>query len=108
MSDEQPTREFRTTPLARDEAEADEAVRRAVMAEFPPTACGRGLALTTVLRRALSAGVSIDEVARRCRVLPTLLSEFAAGRRDLHLAIAERLAEALGVSVEVTAGGMDC
>jgi hypothetical protein len=103
MSQKRPKRIIRSTPLTPQEAARDEALRERIREEFPPAASSQPATLTTALRAALQ-GCSrpLDEVAAEAHISPRLVQEFADGRRDLHLALAERLANAIGLQVSVS------
>jgi DNA-binding phage protein len=95
-------RVFRTGRLSAEELARDEEVRRKVQAEFPPatkSASASGL-LSQALRDALRASTkSMDEIAQGAGVSPIVVSRFLSGERDIRMATADKLAEALGLKL---------
>jgi ribosome-binding protein aMBF1 (putative translation factor) len=95
-------RVFRDRPLTAAEVARDNEIRRKVQAEFPPappagTASGR---LSQALRDAIRAsGKAVDEIAREAGVSPAVVAHFLAGERDIRMATADKLAEALGLTL---------
>jgi plasmid maintenance system antidote protein VapI len=62
--------------------------------------------MTTTLSEAIRAALADSElsryaIARKCGVAESVLSRFAAGKRGLTLATADKLVEALGLTIVV-------
>jgi MoCo/4Fe-4S cofactor protein with predicted Tat translocation signal len=95
-------RAFRGRKLSAEEIAGDEEVRRKVQAEFPPaapsgSASGR---LSQALRDALrSSDKSMYQIAQDAGVAQIVVSRFLSGERDIRMATADRLAEALGLTL---------
>ncbi len=95
-------RVFRRGRLSADEIARDAEVRRKVRAEFPPappsgSASGR---LSQALKDALRASdKSIYQIAQEAGVSQIVVSRFLSGERDIRMATADKLAEALGLKV---------
>jgi hypothetical protein len=95
-------RVFRQGRLSADEVARDEAIRRQVCAEFPPAAPSdtRAGGLSQALREALRASDKpIEQLAQDAGVAPIVLTRFLCGERDIHMATADKLALALGVTL---------
>ena len=95
-------RVFREGRLSAEEVACDEEVRRKVQAEFPPAAPrGNGAGrLSQALRDALRASDrSMDQIAQDAGVSQVVVSRFVSGERDIHMATADKLAEALGLTL---------
>ena len=87
--------------VSREQAARDEAVRRKVRAEFPPR---RAEPLGESLSKALKAAVrgselTAYEIAKRTGISQIILSRFLSGERDIRLATADKLADALGLKL---------
>ena len=95
-------RVFRDHRLSAAEVARDEEVRRQVQAEFPPaapsgSASGR---LSQALRDALRASdKSMYQIAQDAGVSQIVVSRFLTGERDIRMATADKLAEALGLKL---------
>ena len=95
-------RVFRDRRLSAAEVARDEEVRRQVQAEFPPaarsgSASGR---LSQALKDALrGSGKSIYQIAQEAGVSQIVVSRFLSGERDIRMATADKLAEALGLKL---------
>jgi hypothetical protein len=95
-------RVFRERRLSPEEDARDEEVRRKVQAEFPPatpsgSASGR---LSQALRDALQASEkSMYQIAQDAGVSQIVVSRFLSGERDIRMATADKLAEALGLTL---------
>jgi transcriptional regulator with XRE-family HTH domain len=95
-------RVFRERRLSPEEVARDEEVRRKVQAEFPPLApSGRASGrLSQALRDALrTSEKSMSQIAQDAGVSPIVVSRFLSGERDIHMATADKLAEALGLTL---------
>src|SRR5438132_1323367 len=92
-------RVFRDRPLTREEIARDDEIRRQVQEEFPPAR--RTLPsgpLSETLKQAIRAsGKSIEQLAADAAVSETVVSRFLRGETDIHMATADKLAEALGL-----------
>jgi hypothetical protein len=95
-------RVFRDRRLSAEEVARDDDVRRRVQEEFPPaapsgSASGR---LSQALKDALRASdKSIDQIAEDAGVSQIVVSRFLCGERDIRMATADKLAEALGLKL---------
>jgi len=93
---------FRDRQLTAEEFARDESVRRQIRAEFPPArtsdvAMGQ---LTQALKDALRGSQkSLDQIAHESGVSSVLLLRFVAGECDIHMATADKLADALGLKI---------
>jgi DNA-binding phage protein len=95
-------RVFREGRLSAEEVARDEEVRRKVQAEFPPAASSGSAPgrLSQALRDALRASdKSIGQIAQDAGVSQVVVSRFVAGERDIRMATADKLAEALGLKL---------
>lgn len=96
-------RVFRNRPLTTEQAASDQAMRRAVQAEFPPVTAShesRSDSLGEALRKAIRDSTQpAAEIAEKAHLSPLALSKFLAGERDIHLETADRLAEVLGIKL---------
>jgi DNA-binding phage protein len=95
-------RVFRTSRLTAEEIARDEEIRRKVQAEFPPVAStGKATGrLSQALRDALrTSDKSMYQIARDAGVSQIVVSRFISGERDIRMATADRLAEALGLKL---------
>ncbi len=93
---------FRQGRLSAEQVAHDEEVRRKVQAEFP-SAVQQGSTsgpFSQVLRDALrTSDRSIDQIARDAGVSQKVISHFLSGEGDIHMATADKLAEALGLKL---------
>lgn len=93
---------FRDRRLSAEEIARDEEVRRTVQAEFPPapssgSASGR---LSQALKDAIrGSDKSIYQIAHDAGVSQIVVSRFLSGERDIRMATADKLAEALGLKL---------
>lgn len=95
-------RVFRARRLLDAEVARDEEVRRKVQAEFPPAAASIAVSgrLSQALKEALrSSDKSTYQIARDAGVSQVVVSRFLSGERDIHMATADKLAEALGLKL---------
>jgi DNA-binding phage protein len=95
-------RVFRKSPLSAEEIARDQEIRRKVQAEFPPAAArdhasGR---LSHALKDAIRASdKSVYQIAHDAGVSQIVLSRFLSGERDIRMATADKLADALGLTL---------
>ena len=98
-------RVFRTERVSAEQAARDAEVRRQVQAEFPPAkpsghTSGR---LSQALKDALRASdKSLYQIAQDAGVSQIVVSRFLSGERDIRMATADKLAEALGLKLAST------
>jgi len=95
-------RVFREGRLSAEEVARDEEVRRKVQAEFPPVApCGSASGrLSQALKDALRASdKSMYQIAQEAGISQIVVSRFLSGERDIRMATADKLAEALGLKL---------
>src|SRR5205085_10484867 len=93
---------FRDRRLSAEEVARDEEVRRKVQEEFPPTAPSSSASgrLSQALRDALRASnKSMYQIAQDAGVSQIVVSRFLSGERDIRMATADKLAEALGLKL---------
>ncbi|HTU92683.1 MAG TPA: helix-turn-helix transcriptional regulator [Gemmataceae bacterium] len=93
-------RVFRERRLSPEEVARDNEVRRKVQAEFPPAAPSGGASgrLSQALRDALrTSSKSMYQIAQDAGVSQIVVSRFLSGERDIRMATADKLAEALGL-----------
>ena len=88
---------YRTAKRSAEEVARDEEIRRKVRAEFPPLEpVSPAPILTDPLKNAISrSSKSVDQLAKEANVSQVVLAQFLAGKRDLRLATAEKLAHVL-------------
>src|SRR5438874_13343441 len=95
-------RVFRKSPRSVEAIGRDEEVRRKVQAEFPPAApsgCASGR-LSQALRDALrNSDKPMDQIAHDAGVSAIVVARFLSGERDIRMATADKLAEALGLQL---------
>lgn len=92
-------RAFRERPLSPEEVASD---RRKAQAEFPPAAPSGSTPgrLSQALKEALrTSGKSMYQIAQDAGVSPIVVSRFLCGERDIRMATADKLADALGMSM---------
>lgn len=92
----------RARHLTPQEAAADEAVRKKVMAEFPPAqqVLPEAGNIAVALKAALESNPqSIYKICQEAGISQIVVSRFLSGERDIRLATADRLAKILGLSV---------
>jgi len=95
-------RVFRQRRLSAEEVARDEEVRRQVQAEFPPAPPTGSAAgpLSQALKDALRASdKSMYQIAQEAGVSQIVVSRFLSGERDIRMATADKLAEALGLKL---------
>ncbi len=105
MSQRKLERVMRTRKLTPEEVARDREVRRKVQEEFPPVErrlSGGPDSLSEALRRAIRAsGKSLYQIAKESDVSQIVISRFLSGQRDIRMATADKLAEALGITLQV-------
>jgi len=95
-------RVFRKRKLSADEVARDEDVRRKVQVEFPRAAPSGSVSgrLSQALRDAVRASdKSMYQIAQDAGVSQIVVSRFLSGERDIRMATADKLAEALGLQL---------
>jgi hypothetical protein len=96
-------RVFRDRYLTPEEVAADRELLEKVKREYPPKPAAAAVqadSLSELLRRLIrESRRSIDELASDARVPSIVIADFLAGKRDIHLATADRLARSLGLEV---------
>jgi hypothetical protein len=94
---------IRTRRLTPEEVARDREIRRKVEEEFPPappSARVGGHVLSEALRKAIrESGKSVYQIAKEADVSPIVISRFLSGERDIRLATADKMAEALGLAL---------
>jgi hypothetical protein len=95
-------RVFRAHRLSAEQVTRDEEVRCKVQMEFPcavPTVSAPGR-FSQALKEALQASdKSMYQIAQDAGVSQIVVSRFLSGERDIRMATADKLAEALGLKV---------
>jgi hypothetical protein len=96
-------RVIRTRKLTPEEVAQDQEIRRKIEREFPP-ARPSGEAGTHRLSDALKSairrsGKSVYQIAKEADISPIVISRFLSGERDIRLATADKVAEALELTV---------
>lgn len=98
-------REFRDRKLTTEEAARDEAIRREVQQEFPPAKRGTAASpdsLSETLKQAIrNSDQSEYQIAKSAGVSQIVISRFLSGERDIRMATADKLAQALGLKLGV-------
>jgi hypothetical protein len=93
----------RTRKLTPEEVARDREIRRKVEEEFPPappSVCVGAHVLSEALRKAIrESGKSVYQIAKESDVSPIVISRFLSGDRDIRLATADKMAEAMGLNV---------
>lgn len=89
--------------LTAKEVARDREVRRKIEAEFPPDPAPPipnplSEALKTAIR---GSDESLYQIAKRARVSQIIISRFLSGERDIRMATADKLANALGLRLVV-------
>jgi DNA-binding phage protein len=95
-------RVFRDRKLTGEEIARDREVRQKVMSEYPPATQSRQAngRLSQSLKDALRASdKSMYEIANTAGISQIVLSRFLAGERDIRMATADKLADALGLTL---------
>jgi hypothetical protein len=94
---------IRTRRLTPEEVARDREIRRQVEEEFPPAPSSARVGsdvLSEALRKAIrESGKSVYQIAKEAEVSPIVISRFLSGERDIRLATADKMAEALGLAL---------
>ena len=100
-------REFRKQRLTSEEVARDEEVRRQVRSEYPPARPARSRTpetLSDALKQAIRASEKSEyQVAQEAGVSQIVISRFLSGERDIRMATADKLANALQLKLGVEA-----
>jgi hypothetical protein len=103
MAEKKFERVMRTRRLTPEEVARDQEIRRKAEEEFPParpSIGGRAHCLSDALRKAIrECGKSVYQIAKEADVSPIVISRFLSGERDIRLATADKVAEALGLTL---------
>ena len=96
-------RVMRTRKLTPEVIARDREIRRKVEEEFPParpSPRAGAQCLSEALRTAIrQCGKSVYQIAKDADVSPIVISRFLSGERDIRLATADKVAEALGFTL---------
>ena len=94
-------RVFRNRQLTPEEVARDEEVRRQVQEEYPPAKRAHPSgAISEMLKQAIrSSGKSVAQISADAGVSLIVVSRFLSGDSDIHMATADKLAEALGLKL---------
>ena len=98
-------RQFRNRNLTPEEVAHDEEVRRKVKAEFPrarPSVLSAPHSLSEALKQAIrESDKSEYQIAQLAGVSQIVISRFLSGERDIRMATADKLADALGLKLGI-------
>jgi hypothetical protein len=98
MAKKKLTRIMRTGRLTPEEIARDREIRRKVEAEFPPARRPVPHSLSEALKTAIrESDKSVYQIAKEAGVSQIMISRFLSGQRDIRMATADRLADALGL-----------
>lgn len=96
-------REFRNRKLTPEEANRDAEIRHKVQQEFPPARGAQSSSpssLSETLKQAIrNSEQSEYQIAKLAGVSQIVITRFLAGERDIRMATADKLAEALGLKL---------
>ena len=97
-------RDKRGRRLSTKQVERDRGILRKIEAEFPPApAPPIPDPLSEALKSTIRASEeSLYQIAKRARVSQIIISRFLSGERDIRMATADKLANALGLKLVVT------
>jgi ribosome-binding protein aMBF1 (putative translation factor) len=104
MGERKQKRVKRGRRLSAKQVARDQQVRRKIEKEFPPApAPPIPDPLSEALKTAIRASdESVYQIAKRARVSQIIISRFLSGERDIRMATADKLANALGLKLVVT------
>jgi ribosome-binding protein aMBF1 (putative translation factor) len=91
----------RSGRLAAEQVARDREVRRKILVEFPP-APEEPIpnSLTEALKRAIQESeMTVYQIAKEAHVSQIIISRFLSGERDIRMATADKLANALGLKL---------
>ena len=92
-----------THRLTPEEIARDQEIRRKVQEEFPPAPASPRAGphrVSEALRKSIrDSGKSVYQIAKEADVSPIVISRFLSGERDIRLATADKVAEALELTV---------
>lgn len=98
-------REYRSRQLTPEEVARDEEVRRQVTQEFPPVkraTAGSPNSLSETLKQAIRDSDQTEyQIAKAAGISQIVISRFLSGERDIRMATADKLADALGLKLGV-------
>jgi len=95
-------RQTRANRLSSAEAARDRELRQKITEEFPPAQPLKpeSGAISDALRAAVKASSkSVYQICKESGISQIVVSRFLSGERDIRLATADRLAQALGIGV---------
>ena len=94
----------RSGNIRREESARDREIRRKVQEEFPPVAeTPIPNSLSETLKRAiLESELSVYQIAKKAHVSQIIISRFLSGERDIRVATADKIANALGLKLVST------
>lgn len=96
---------YRTRRLTPEEVAHDREIRRKIELEFPPLSKPYKRdknSLTEMLKSSLRAsGRSFYQIAKEAGVSPIVITRFLAGKRDIRMATADKLAGVLGLKLQM-------
>ncbi len=105
MTKKEIKRVIRPDNLSPEEVARDEALRRNLGREFPPTrplASNVADSISQTLKRAVQqSDRPVQEICKEAGVSSSMLAEFLADERDIPTAVADRLAGVLGLKLTV-------
>lgn len=98
-------REFRKSHLTPEEVARDEVVRRQVNSEFPPTRPSVSKtphSVSEALKQAIRDSEKSEyQIAQQAGVSQIVISRFLSGERDIRMATADKIADALSCTLRV-------
>ena len=97
-------RVMRSGRLSAEQIAKDREVRRKIQDEFPPVQDEPiPNSLSEALKRAIQESkITVYQIAKEARVSQIFISRFLSGERDIRLATADKLANALGLKLVVS------
>lgn len=101
MAKKKRKRVVRSGRLSAEHAARDREVRRKIQDEFPP-APEQPIpnSLSEALKRAIQESeMTVYQIAKEARVSQIIISRFLSGERDIRMATADKLANALGLEL---------
>ena len=101
MAKKKPKRVMRSGRLSAEQVARDREVRRKIQDEFPPVPEEPiPNSLSEALKRAIQESeMTVYQIAKEAHVSQIIISRFLSGERDIRMATADKLANALGLKL---------
>ena len=101
MAKKKPKRVVRAGRLSAEQVARDREVRRKIQDEFPPVPEEPiPNSLSEALKRAIQESeMTVYQIAKEAHVSQIIISRFLSGERDIRMATADKLANALGLKL---------